>query len=770
MERRLQAMPLSCVRVTDAFAHNALEREIDYLLSLQEGGLLAGFYENAGLKTSFVRYGGWEDMLIGGHTLGHYLTALAQAYVNPAVSEEKRSSAYRKLEKIVLGLADCQAHSKGESGFLWGARQPVSGGVEGQFDHVEVLKTDIIKEAWVPWYTMHKLLGGLVETYRLTGYAPALTVAKNLGDWVYRRISGWDGETNARVLSVEYGGMNDCLYSLFELTGGERYARAAHAFDEEPLFDAILSAKKDVLKDKHANTTIPKILGALNRYENLHNKVFQGVRVDATRYLEVAKAFFRMVIERHTYVTGGNSEWEHFGTDFVLDAERTNCNCETCNVYNMLKLARGLFCITGDCVYADYYDNAFTNSILSSQNPETGMTTYFQPMAGGYFKCFSTPYDKFWCCTGSGMENFTKLGDGMFYIGSDGVYVERYLSSECTAEDFLIAVKSDFPLNECAEIKILRAKSAFKLNLRIPDWCAGEPSLTKNGVLCGAQGTEYFCVDAFEGDVFLLHLPVTVTVHPLPDGDAVAFCYGGAVLSADLGRKDMRETETGVSVTLPAERKKDCERVFFKDIQAVKNNPEKYLLRNGDTFDLAGGDVTLRFGLHYRRYRERYAIYIRLLEGERTEERETRIPFDTVQCGYGQYEGDELHELDSVGSVGVTSDGTYRYAESGGYFSYDVAVDPEKKNALSLLLMAKDNGKPLVIKIGGETIFSERLLYTLGEESYRREIEISQDIIMRNVRQKCAYGKNISVVRVRFEGAENEQSARVCGFLYSFSE
>ncbi len=111
MERRLQAMPLSCVRVTDAFAHNALEREIDYLLSLQEGRLLAGFYENAGLKTSFVRYGGWEDMLIGGHTLGHYLTALAQAYVNPAVSEEKRSSAYRKLEKIVLGLADCQAHS-----------------------------------------------------------------------------------------------------------------------------------------------------------------------------------------------------------------------------------------------------------------------------------------------------------------------------------------------------------------------------------------------------------------------------------------------------------------------------------------------------------------------------------------------------------------------------------------------------------------------------------------------------------------------------------
>ena len=238
---------------------------------------------------------------------------------------------------------------------------------------------------------MHKIIAGLLDVSEFTGSEKALEVAEGLGDWTYERVSGWSDAVHNTVLSIEYGGMNDCLYELYKETGEERYAIAAHAFDEDALFRRVASGKADVLNDLHANTTIPKFLGALNRYMTADGKTIGGEKVDASAYLKYAETFWDMVVEHHTYVTGGNSEWEHFGRDDVLDAERTNCNCETCNVYNMLKLSRALFEITGERKYADYYENAFYNAILSSQNPETGMTMYFQPMATGYFKVYGEP-------------------------------------------------------------------------------------------------------------------------------------------------------------------------------------------------------------------------------------------------------------------------------------------------------------------------------------------------------------------------------------------
>ena len=427
----------------------------------------------------------------------------------------------------------------------------------------------------MPWYTLHKLLAGLIDAYDASRYAPVLAAASALGDWVVRRALSWDKETRDRVLSVEYGGMNDCLYELYARTGNADYARAAHVFDEEPLFDAILSEGKDVLKDRHANTTIPKVLGALKRYVCLDGKSVDGGRVDATRYLRVAEVFFRMVVERHTYVTGGNSEWEHFGADYVLDAERTNCNCETCNVYNMLKLARLLFCVTGDKYYTDYYDNAFTNSVLSSQNPETGMTTYFQPMASGYFKVFSRPYDKFWCCTGSGMENFTKLGDSAAYVRGNDIYLEQYLSMRVEADARVLDVSCNFPMEEEAEIRIGCAPAPFVLYLRVPDWANGAITLEKNGAgQAFEQQSGHIAVPVAQGDLLHIVIPVGVRLHGLPDcKDVFAFSYGGAVLSADLGTEDEQETTTGVDVTIPARRILSTESGLFPECRGGDRAP-----------------------------------------------------------------------------------------------------------------------------------------------------------------------------------------------------
>ena len=425
----IQDFPLSDVAMLDSYSTNAFSKELEYLLSFDTNRLLAGFRENAGMNTfGAKRYGGWENTNIAGHTVGHYLSAVAQAYQNPSITEKQRSELYGKITAIIDGMRECQKNSKGKTGFVWAAAHPNGTGVEVQFDNVEAGKSNIISEAWVPWYTMHKLIAGIVDVYNATGYSTAKDLGSDLGDWVYNRCKTWNDSKHNTVLSIEYGGMNDCLYNLYLITNKDNHAAAAHYFDETALFEKVLQGGANVLNNRHANTTIPKFIGALNRYKALDGKTVNGETVDASRYLEYAEAFWDMVTTHHTYITGGNSEWEHFGQDDILDKERTNCNCETCNSYNMLKLSRELYKITGDSKYMDFYENAYYNSILSSQNPETGMTTYFQPMATGYFKVYSSQFDHFWCCTGSGMENFTKLGDTIYMHKDNTLYVNMYQS------------------------------------------------------------------------------------------------------------------------------------------------------------------------------------------------------------------------------------------------------------------------------------------------------------------------------------------------------
>ena len=128
--------------------------------------------------------------------------------------------------------------------------------------------------------------------------------------------------------------MNDALYDLYKLTNSANHLTAAHIFDETNLFTTT-AAGTDTLNGKHANTTIPKFIGALNRYRTLGTA--------EKSYFTAADQFLSIVLKSHTYITGGNSQDEHFHTPGVLDQYRDNVNNETCNAYNMSKLGRDLF-------------------------------------------------------------------------------------------------------------------------------------------------------------------------------------------------------------------------------------------------------------------------------------------------------------------------------------------------------------------------------------------------------------------------------------------
>ncbi len=779
------------VKINDAYVVNAMNKEIGYLLSLDADKLLYFFYVNAELtpKTDFSygvkNRGGlqqWEGGLIGGHIMGHYLSALAQAYANANTAQEEKREILERIRYLTAELKSCQdnaAAAGSKAGFLWGASLTATGktdNYEYQFDFVERTGNGFTTDAWVPWYTMHKIIAGLYDCATLAGDATAKEVVLALGDWVYDRVSKWDRVTQLRTLKAEYGGMNACMYDLFALTGEEKYAAAANKFDEEALFGKVLDAPKNYLDGLHANTTIPKILGALNRYVTCNGRTVGGETVDAEVYLEVAETFWQYVIDRHTYLTGGNSEWEHFGKDDVLNGERTNANCETCNTYNMLKLSRTLFTVTGKKKYLDYYENTYYNAILSSQNPDTGMTTYFQPMATGYFKVYSSEENHFWCCTGSGMESFTKLGDSVYYAAGNATYVSMYLASEYQTDGVSLTMNADLENSDTAEITVDAGKTILRLHR--PYWSdTFGVTVNKNAVTVG-EGAGFVSVEVKKGDVIKVNLEKRVKAYNLPDGENVyGFLYGPYVLSAELGTENMTTGTTGVSVTVPSDKIGDRTIVVNADsVAAFTEGIDRAMTKGADNkFTLVHNGGMLTYSYHFRQHTQRYGIYFEFTAEEVKEEIPETVwaRQDTVQPGYGQYENDALHamrETNTVNEQNVAGLGTYRKANAGGSFAYRMKVDKNTQNRLGLTFAKADNGKSILVKSGNTQLYSATLNYTGAQETY--SVYVNFPAAVTASAQTVTYddgsgNRSATVIPVTFSGVGGAESARLCGYIYS---
>lgn len=721
----LQDFPLSQVSVTDPYIANAFRKEYAYLQSYDLDRLLSAFRKNRGLPVKGETYSGWENTEIRGHTLGHYMTAIAQAYQNT-----NDPQFFESINYIINELEACQF----ESGYL-------SAFPEKLFDHVENKQP-----AWVPWYTMHKIIAGLVAIYKATSHTTAYNIVNMLGDWVYNRVSAWSPEVHQQVLSVEYGGMNDCLYELYKLTNHAHHLFAAHRFDELTLFEPIAEGK-DILKGKHANTTIPKFLGALNRYVVLgESEVF---------YLKAAMQFWDMVVNHHSYITGGNSEWEHFGDPDILDAERSNFTAETCNTYNMLKLTKELFKLTGDVKYADFYENTFMNAILSSQHPHTGMTMYFQPMATGYFKVYSSPFEHFWCCTGTGMESFTKLNDSIYFYNKHSIYINQFISSivESNTHGVKLEQISQLPMKDFTTFRIsllqnTEALAPFSLRLRLPDWLAAKALITINGHEAAYEIEHNYAVVQHawsNGDEVTLQLPMKPTYHTLPDApNVVGFKYGPIVLSAALGREDMRESATGVAVSVPTKNMliKDFITPTGSSVAEWLVNFDRHFVRVHEElcFELRGTDEDnrLQFTPHYKQHEQRYGIYWRFVEKD-SDELQAHImqnkhnqmiaeaTIDSLPVGNDQYELE--HQIQGENTTVAVWDGyTVRQAEQGGWFSYRLKVLPDQENYLAVTYFSGNHGRPIEIYINDTIIVREALMTEKGRGFYPKRYLIPTEL------------------------------------------
>ena len=599
---KLQEFSLDQVQITDTYQTNLFSKDVTYLITtLDSDRLLAGFKGVSTGTTPTNLYGGWENSNIRGHTMGHWLSAVAHAYQQALGSDPTLAGQIKtKLDDVIAKLKSYQL----SSGFLFAT--PMS-----QFDDFDAGTGS----TWVPYYTMHKILAGLIDVYKFEQNADALAVASELGDWLYTRASGWSASAKSRVLGQEYGGMNDALYELYKYTNVANHLTVAHIFDDTGLFTTIASGG-DPLNGVHANMTIPKFIGALNRYRTVGSS--------EQSYFTAADQFLSTVLKNHTYVTGGNSEDEHFRAAGQLDSTRDAVNNETCNAYNMSKLTRDLFKVTGDGKYANYYEKVHTNENLVIDESRHRDDDVFQGHGDGIFQGFRHPPDRFWCCTGTGMENFTKLGDSVYFHSDKDLWVTYYVSSTLNWKDrgLSLTQTTDLPLTSKATFTITAAPTdAVNVQFRKPDWALTcQVGVTVNGQpVTPVDSLGFLGVSRVwkANDKVELTFPLFVQVSELQDNqNSVAFTYGPLVLSAGLGTDSMTTVAHGVQVlaaTEPAGLQTTIAVNSGTTINAWLSSIQTNLVQTPGKLEFnlknTNSDGKLLFIPHYSRYKDRYGIY-----------------------------------------------------------------------------------------------------------------------------------------------------------------
>jgi len=592
----VQPFNLQAVRLRPGPVLDALETNRRFLLALDPDRLLHMFRVTAGLPSTAAPLGGWEapDNELRGHFTGHYMSACALLWAQTGDQTIRERGVH-----VASELARCQAAIG--SGY-------VSAFPEELFDRLRAGQP-----AWAPFYTLHKIMAGLLDTATLSTDQAALDTLLKMANWVERWTAPLDAAQMAKVLEREFGGMNELLYNLAAVSGDSRWQSLAQRFDREHTF-APLAAQRDELQGLHVNTTIPQIIGAARGFEV----------TDSARQRQAAEFFWHTVAERRCYCTGGTSNGESWNTPpGALAHELSGYTEESCVTYNMQKLTRHVYCWTGDSHLADYYERTFYNGILGVQHPADGNKLYYLPLASGYWKLFGTPLHDFWCCTGSMAESFAKLGDSIYFHDDSGIYVNLFVPSELTwaKRGVRLALDTRFPEEDTVRVTVLRARqSRFALHVRVPYWTEGA-SISLNGkrVPGSVPSGGYFKLERpwSEGDVLSVRLPMQLHAAPMPDdASVVAVMYGPLVLAARLGATGLTPDNLRAAPTLPRKVPEFVgEPIGVAPIVARSREPSSWLrpvAGRALEFSTVGQKNDLTLVPLNRIFDERYAVYFNM--------------------------------------------------------------------------------------------------------------------------------------------------------------
>ena len=685
--------PLGDVTLLDGPLKHARDLNIKTLLKYDCDRLLAPYRKEAGLEPKAKTYPNWDGL--DGHVGGHYLTAMA---INAATGDEE---CRRRMEYMISEITECaEANKKNHPdwgiGYMGG--MPNSAKIWSSFKDGDFR---VYNGSWAPFYNLHKMYAGLRDAWVYCGNEQAKRLFLEFCDWAVYITSKLSDQQMEQMLGNEHGGMNEVIADAYAMTGDRKYLECARRFSHKRLLTP-LSQRQDCLDNLHANTQIPKVVG----FERIAE--ISGDEV----YHTAASYFWDIVTGERTLAFGGNSRREHFPAkdacmDFINDIDGP----ETCNTNNMLKLTEDLHRRNPEARYADFYEQAMMNHILSSQHPEHGGYVYFTPARPRHYRNYSAPNEAMWCCVGTGMENHGKYGQFIYTHVGDALFVNLFVASELNWKERGVVLRQEtaFPYGEESHITITKGKGSFSLHLRYPGWVRpGEFKVEVNGkpvsVISGPSS--YVAIDRKwkRGDVVTIHFPMHASLKYLPNvPQYVALMYGPILLGMKTGTEDMahliaddsRFGQYASGAKLPVDQApiliNNNIETIPSQLTPVAGKPLHFTLSTKMVNGISG-ELQPFFEIHDSRYmmywlaltEDSYQQYLdRLAQEEKERQALEARTIDKVQPGEQQPETDHKMETDES-YTGNSNNVFFRDARDGHSFSYLMQTDG--RNDLSLRL------------------------------------------------------------------------------------
>ncbi|WP_257666309.1 glycoside hydrolase family 127 protein [Parapedobacter tibetensis] len=714
----VQSFALHDVRILEGPFKHAEELNKRYLLELDADRLLAPFLREAGLQPKVESYGNWENSGLDGHIGGHYLTALSLMYAATGDTQVKA-----RLDYMISELKRCQ--DKLGNGYIGGVPGGAALWADIHNGHIQAGGFDLNKK-WVPLYNIHKTYAGLRDAYLIAGIPDAKDMLIKMSDWALHLVSKLSDAQIQDMLRSEHGGLNEVFADVAAITGDDRYLQLAKRFSHQTILEPLL-VNEDRLTGLHANTQIPKVIG----YKRVAD--VGGI----TEWSDAARSFWEAVVFHRSVSIGGNSAHEHFHpTNDFSRMIRSVEGPETCNTYNMLKLTEQLFQTEPDVRYADFYERALFNHILSTQHPKQGGFVYFTPMRPGHYRVYSQPHTSFWCCVGSGLENHSKYGEFIYAHRDDELYVNLFIASQLNWANRGVEIvqHTRFPEEAGTTLLINPAKpGTFTLKLRYPAW------VRENELVVSVNGETYPITEqpgSFvsitrewkAGDRVHMDFVMHTAVEQLPDSsNYYSFLYGPIVLAAKTDTTAMEgmfadDSRGGHIAHGPQVPLRDIPIVVGQQetLAALPRQVAGEKLRFAlDNLYSTNARTTMELQPFYQLHGSRYILYwpqatpnevVVLQKQMEVEEQESarleEITVDRVNGGQQQPESDHAIQFEQ------SSTGQYegeQWREAKGWFSYQLR-NP-KKTAKHLFVRYCDIDRPsdFDILVNGQLVASVRL-------------------------------------------------------------
>jgi DUF1680 family protein len=731
---KVALFPLSAVRLGASPFLEAQQTDLRYILALDPDRLMAPFLREAGLPLKQPTYGNWESTGLDGHMGGHYLSALALMYAASGDQE-----VFKRLNYCVAELKRCQqANGNGYVGGIPGGASAWNDIAHGklQADNFSV------NGKWVPWYNLHKVYAGLRDAYAYGGNQDARTMLIALCDWTLEMTSHLDEAQMQSMLRSEHGGMNEVLADVSQMTGQQKYMELAIRFSHQAILRP-LEEGKDQLTGLHANTQIPKVIGFKRIGDITGRRDWQ----------KAAQFFWRTVRDHRTVAIGGNSVKEHFHSekDFSSMIEEVE-GPETCNTYNMLKLTELLFAGDANGGYADYYERALYNHILSSQRPHSGGFVYFTPMRPNHYRVYSQPQQGMWCCVGSGIESHAKYGEFIYAHRGDQLYVNLFIPSTLDWREQGVSLRqaNRFPDEDTSTITI-KGNQTFTLKIRYPEWVQqGALRIAVNGrqVAASIGADRYVGVRRQwrDGDKVEIKLPMTTRLEQMPDKSSYyAVLHGPVVLAAKTDpfpneklnylADDSRMGHIAAGPVCPLEAAPvlvSDSTAFTGRFRPVRGRPLTFTAPGLVQGPQTGTTTLVPF---FRVHDARYVVYwpystpgdLESRRAKAAEDEAERLALDArtidqVAPGEQQPESDHFFKADGA-DAGINKGKHWRHAS--GWFSYDLTDKQGEAKTLRLTYSTLDAGRRFDILVNGKLLAEVTLDADSQQELYSRDYAIA---------------------------------------------